>query len=170
MVSVGFNCSGDVSTFDVAGFRTRILAMFPSAEEARITVTPASVAVDAQLIMPSAAEAASVSATLTGGTVDSLSASLGVSILGVSAPTVSIEHITPRSYSYSYGAGRASYSYDNAPSAPPPSEAIWRPASPTMCDTKTLNYDCPVQSMGGLYAHINSSAQLFVHEHQHHRR
>ena len=41
---------------------------------------------------------------------------------------------------------------------------------PTMCDTNTLNYGWPVQSsvVGGLYAHISSSAQLFTPEYQHH--
>ena len=119
MVSIAFNCSGDVSTFDRAGFRTRIRTMFPAAEDVRLVVTPASVAIAVQLVMPSVSAASATSTALASETPASLSSVLGVSVLSMSTPAVNQEVVAPLEQGYSYG----SYSYDAAPPAAPPPTA-----------------------------------------------
>ena len=82
--------AGDVSSFDAAGFRTRLLATFPSAVDATLTVEAASVRVHVELTMASAAEARSTADALTAADTATLSSSLGFTIEAIAPPTVSI--------------------------------------------------------------------------------
>jgi len=63
-VQTVFNVAGDVASFDEVGFRAALLAQFTDADEVTLTVSAASVNVDAVLVMRNLASATSAATTI----------------------------------------------------------------------------------------------------------
>ena len=93
MVRSQFVVAGDVSSFDAAAFRASLLARFPSAADAAVEASAASVAVDARLVYLDQAAADADLATLSTADASALSADLGVSVESVGVPTLAYEAV-----------------------------------------------------------------------------
>jgi hypothetical protein len=90
IVTVLFTAAGDVDSFDVVAFKAKLLVMFADAEDAELTITPASVKIEVKLIMATHSAANVAADRLRNASSDDLSSSLGMSVLSISSPEVSI--------------------------------------------------------------------------------
>lgn len=89
IVRVTFTVAGDVASFDSAAFKASVLKLFANADDARVSVSSASIRIDVELIMPSAADAESAASRLQeAAATGTLSSSLGVIIESISTPQV----------------------------------------------------------------------------------
>ena len=89
IVTVLFTAAGDVDSFDAVAFKAKLLVMFADAEDAELTVTPASLKIEVKLIMATRSAANVAADRLRSASSDDLSSSLGVSVLSISSPEVS---------------------------------------------------------------------------------
>jgi hypothetical protein len=94
-LSATFVLAGEVATFDRAGFKRALLAVFTDARDATLTVTSASVVVHATLLFgvstQAHAAATSITTTPVGTMQDTWFAALGVTI--TQAPTASVSSV-----------------------------------------------------------------------------
>ena len=125
VVTVSFTVAATVETFDVAAFRTAMLALFTDAEDAFIVVAPASVSATARLIFPASAAASAAVTQIQSTSASSFSNSLGVDVTAASAPQLATEQVV-------------------APPPPSPMAAL----SPSPPVTTTLSPPSPPLSVG----------------------
>ena len=126
LVTAVFTLAGSVESFDRAAFTSRLLVAFPSAESVSLTVSAASVAVTARLILPTATDANAAASTLSSTSREALSDLLGVTVEAIAPPT--IEHDAEV-----HGLLRDAPSPPppRPPAAPAPSPPLLPSASPT---------------------------------------
>ena len=101
-MSVSFEVAGDVTSFNSSAFEAGLQSMLPSGAEVFLSVSAASVAVDARILLPSAS-AAATAVTQLSRPASELSSAIGVTVTVTTPPASAIEIIP-------------------APSPPPPSQ------------------------------------------------
>jgi hypothetical protein len=96
VVQTTFIVSGDVSSFDADGFRVALHGQFPEAQDVVLTIQPASIGVEAKLIMATEVAAEAVAHVVTTTPVSTMQSTWfanvndGAGVLIQSAPSVSI--------------------------------------------------------------------------------
>ena len=108
--------AGDVSSFDVGAVRTRLVQLYPAAEDIGIRVVPASVELQVRLIMPSVSSATAARNSLAAESTSTLSTKLALTVTSVSSPVVQVELVKAPS--------------PPPPSPPPPSPPPQPPSTP----------------------------------------
>jgi hypothetical protein len=111
----------------VAVAQVSLLSLFPAANDAALTITPASFEVDVRLTMHDSAAALAAAASIASTSATNWSAILGVPVEEVTLPMVYEEHL-------------------DAPSPPPPSTPPRTPLEPLV---RTLPADAPPPSSSG---------------------
>ena len=105
-MKASFTVEGDVATFDADGFRLALLARFSDADDVTLVVTPASIRVDATIVMPDESTATSAADVITTTPISEMQRDWFASVGGgagitinsmrdVSVGTVSIASISP---------------------------------------------------------------------------
>ena len=95
VVRLEFTIAGSLESFNSRDFRNSLLRKFPDAEDVELLVRAASVIVDTRIIMPTSQAADAASNVLASASALDLSAELGASIEGVSAPSVTQMLVLP---------------------------------------------------------------------------